>query len=300
MNRIKEVVLDLLEKYELFKRRIVRPERYICKLFYQRMGYPLNLMDPKTFSEKLQWLKLYWHDPRLTELVDKQTVKEFVKEKVGSQYVIPTIGVWDSVDDIDWDSLPDQFVLKCTHDSGGIVICEDKLLFDRQSAIRTLKKSLRRNYYYMGYEWPYKNVVPRIIAEPYLKDAATGELRDYKFFCFDGKVKALFVATDRNKPGKEVKFDFFDSEYNHLPIKQGHENAPIPPQLPSHFEEMKQVASSLSDGFPQVRVDLYEKDGGVLFGELTFFHHGGWTRFDPMAWDYVFGEWISLPQSKTI
>ena len=300
MNWIKKTALDLLERKELFKRRILAPEDYIGKLFYARMGYPLDLENPRTYSEKLQWLKLYWHDPRLTRLVDKYAVKEYVGGRIGQQYVIPTIGVWDSPKDIDWESLPDQFVLKCTHDSGGIVICEDKSMFDIKQSLRCLSKSFKRNYYYMGYEWPYKNVTPRVIAEPYLKDNGTGELRDYKFFCFDGQVKALFVATDRNQPGVDVKFDFFDADYNHLPFRQGHENAASIPDRPARFDEMKGIASALSEGFPHVRVDLYEINGRVLFGELTFFHHGGWTRFDPPEWDYVFGEWLILPKKKVL
>ena len=183
-------------------------------------------------------------------------------------------------------------------DSGGLVICKDKSKLDKHTAVRVIKKSLSNNYYYFGYEWPYKNVKPRIIAEPYIEDSVTKELRDYKFFCFNGKVKALFIATDRNVKGVDVKFDFFDETFHHLPFKQGHENAATMPQKPVCFEEMKQLASRLSEGFPHVRVDLYEVDGRVFFGEMTFFHHGGWTKFDPEEWDEIFGSWLSLP-SKT-
>ena len=298
MNKLKRLGPLFLERIELIKRRFVDPEKYIKTLFYQRMGYPLHLEDPRTYSEKLQWLKLYWHPPILTTLVDKYAVKEYVREKIGDQYVIPTIAAWNRVSDIQWDELPNQFVLKCTHDSGGLVICKDKSKLDKHTAVRVIKKSLSNNYYYFGYEWPYKNVKPRIIAEPYIEDSVTKELRDYKFFCFNGKVKALFIATDRNVKGVDVKFDFFDETFHHLPFKQGHENAATMPQKPVCFEEMKQLASRLSEGFPHVRVDLYEVDGRVFFGEMTFFHHGGWTKFDPEEWDEIFGSWLSLP-SKT-
>ena len=298
MSCIKQFALSLLERKELIKRKLIDPEKYIKTLFYQRTGYPLNLDNPRTYNEKLQWLKMYWHNPILTTLVDKYAVKDFVKERIGEQYVIPTIGVWDKVSDIDWNKLPNQFVLKSTHDSGGLVICKDKSQLDRRSAIKKLKKSMANNYYYYGYEWPYKNVVPRIIAEPYLEDPETRELRDYKFFCFNGVVRALFIATDRNKEGVDVKFDFFDEEFNHLPFKQGHENASILPVKPHCFEEMKVLATTLSRGFPHVRVDFYEVDGHVYFGEMTFFHHGGWTKFDPERWDEVFGSWLTLPEKQ--
>lgn len=291
-------ILDLFETIEYHKRHFVNPEKYIYGLFRQRMGCDLNLDNPKTFSEKLQWMKLYDHNPLYTKLVDKYEVKQYVKEKIGEQYVIPTIGIWEKTKDIDFDKLPDQFVLKCTHDSGGLVICKDKGSLDIRKAKRKLSKSLSRNYYYMGFEWPYKNVKPRILAEVYMEDSKTKELRDYKFFCFNGEVNAMFIATERQKEGEDVKFDFFDSEFNHLPFKQGHENASVLPEKPCRFEEMKFLATVLSKDLPQVRVDFYEVDGKVFFGEMTFFHHGGWTKFEPEEWDRIFGKWIVLPQKQ--
>ena len=299
-NSLRQIVLRFLEKEELIKRRFVKPERYIHKLFFKRMGYPLDLDNPQTYSEKLQWLKLFWHLPILTSLVDKIAVKQYVKEKIGEEYVIPTLAIWEKPSDIDWQSLPNQFVLKCSHDSGGLVICKDKSKLNKNKALRDIKMSFKNNYYYEGFEWPYKNVVPRILAEPYLEDSETGELRDYKFFCFDGEVKALFIATERNNPGVDVKFDFFDPDFNHLPFKQGHENAAVLPKCPKQFESMKRLASVLSEGFPHVRVDFYEVDGRVYFGELTFFHNAGWTRFDPQDWDSRFGEWLMLPDTKIV
>lgn len=294
-----KLVLDFFETIEYYKRHFVNPESYILRMFRKRMGYELNLQNPKTYSEKLQWMKLYDHNPLYTKLVDKYEVKRYIAERIGEQYIIPTFGVWDSVENIDFDSLPNQFVLKCTHDSGGLVICKDRKTFDLKKAKRKLKKSLKRNFYYMGLEWPYKNVKPRIIAEQYMEDNKTRELRDYKFFCFRGDVKALFIATDRQKEGEDVKFDFFDTDYNHLPFRQGHENAPVLPVKPLCFEEMKRLAALLSKDLPQVRVDFYEVNGKIYFGEMTFFHHGGWTKFDPAEWDDIFGEWLTLPD-KTV
>lgn len=292
-------ILDFFETIEYYRRHFVDPNKYIYKVFRHRMGCDLDLQNPKTYSEKLQWMKLYDHNPLYTQLVDKYEVKKYIAEKIGDQYIIPTIGCWDNVEDIDFDSLPDKFVLKCTHDSGGLAICKDKNSFDVRKAKKKLKKSLKRNFYYMGFEWPYKNVKPRIIAEQYMEDSKTKELRDYKFFCFNGEVKALFIATERQKEGEDVKFDFFDTSYNHLPFRQGHENAKVLPEKPVCFEKMKHLATRLSVGLPQVRVDFYEVDGKVYFGEMTFFHHGGWTKFDPEEWDAIFGSWFTLPEIIT-
>ena len=282
-----------------WKARWIIPDKlYLKIIFRSKMGRRLNLIDPKTYSEKLQWLKLYDRRPEYTRMVDKYEAKQYVADIIGEEYVIPTLGVWNKPEEIEWDRLPDQFVLKCTHDSGGIVICRNKADFNKGKAISSLKKSLSNNFYIIGREWPYKKIHPRIIAEKYMEDTKTKELRDYKFFCFDGAVKALFIATERQKEGEDVKFDFFDADFNHLPFLQGHDNAAVMPEKPSQFEKMKTIAAELSKGIPQVRVDLYEVDGRVYFGELTFFHHGGWTPFEPEEWDYKFGKEIRLPSKK--
>lgn len=268
---------------------------FIEKLFYSNMGYELDLNNPKTFNEKLQWLKLYDRKPEYTRMVDKYEVKKYVAEKIGKQYVIPTLGVWDKFDDIDFNSLPNQFVLKCTHDSGGLVICRNKSTFDLQSARKKIKKDLKQNYYWSCREWPYKNVKPRIIAEQYMEDEKTFELRDYKFFCFNGEAKLLFIATDRQTEGEETKFDFFDMEYNHLPFTNGHPNAKVPPEKPLCFDEMRALAEKLSAGIPHLRVDFYEVNGKVYFGELTFFHWSGMKPFEPEDWDEKIGDWLIVP-----
>lgn len=273
---------------------------YLMIMFRILMRRKLNLANPKSFSEKLQWLKLYNRRPEYTMMVDKYTVKKYVSDKIGDKYIIPTLGVWDCPEDIDWDRLPNQFVLKPTHDSGGIVICKDKTKLDKKEAINKLRKGLKRNYYKMWREWPYKNVPRRIIAEKYISpEPGKKDLPDYKFFCFDGEVKALFVATERQNPNEEVKFDFFDSNFNPLPFRQGHDHAKKLPQKPKYFEEMKKAAADLSKGLPHARVDFYETRDGILFGEITLFHFSGLVPFEPEDWDYKLGEWLVLP-NKTI
>lgn len=262
------------------------------------MRKPLNLKHPITFNEKLQWLKLYGRRPIDTVLSDKYAVKEFIAKTIGSKYVIPLLGVWDKFDDIDFDKLPDMFVLKCTHDSGGVVVCKDKSSFDLDAARKRIERGLKHDYYVFSREKAYRDIPRRIIAEEYKEDAKTKELRDYKFFCFDGEPKALFIASDRQKTGEETKFDFFDMDYNHLPFTNGHPNAEVLPEKPVCFEEMKLLAAKLSKGIPHVRVDFYEVNGKVYFGEMTYSHWGGMTPFDPEEWDYTFGSWIKLPSCK--
>lgn len=269
---------------------------YLKMLFRVRMGYKLNLDNPQTFNEKLQWLKLYNRKPEYTKMVDKVGAKEYVASIIGEEYIIPTLGVWDRVEDIDWNSLPDQFVLKCTHDSGGIVICADKSKLDIEVAKKKLKRGLKKNFYASNREWPYKNVRPRIIGEKYMVDESGYELKDYKWFCFDGVPKALFIATDRGVEGEETKFDFFDSDFNHLPFTNGHPNATREIKKPVGFEKMKELAALLSKGQPHLRVDFYDINGKIFFGELTFYHWSGMMPFDPEEWDYKYGEYIRLPK----
>ncbi|MBQ7047862.1 MAG: glycosyl transferase [Clostridia bacterium] len=269
-------------------------EKFLKMRYKLCVGRSLDLNEPKTFNEKIQWLKIHKRLPKYISMVDKISVKDYVSEIIGEEYVIPTLGVWDKAEDVDFDSLPNQFVLKCNHDSGGIVICKNKSDLDKQSALKKLKKALKRNPYNAAREWPYKSVQRRILAEEYLEDDKLRELRDYKFFTFNGEVKALFVASDRQDPNKETKFDFFDSNYNRLPIVNGHPNSEKLPEKPENFELMKELAKKLGQGMPHVRVDFYEVNGRVYFGELTFYHYGGLVAFEPNHWDEVFGSWIDL------
>lgn len=268
--------------------------KFIEFIWKKKMNYPLNLDNPQTFNEKLQWIKLYDHNPLYTKMVDKYEAKDYVASLIGNEYIIKTLGVWDRFDDIDFGTLPNQFVLKCTHDSGGLVICKDKSKFNIPIAKQIIEKSLKRNFYSSAREWPYKNVKKRIIAEEYVEDAKTKELRDYKFFCFNGEPKIMFISKDRQNRN-EPYVDFFDMNFNHLDMRRGHPNAPVPPQKPDNFELMKELAKVLSKGFPELRVDFYEANGKVLFGELTLFPAAGLVPFEPEKWDRIMGEWIKLP-----
>lgn len=266
---------------------------YLKLVFWARMDRRLNLKDPKTFNEKLQWLKLYNRKPEYTVMVDKYAAKEYVSNIIGSEYVTPTLGVWDSFEQIDFDALPKQFVLKCTHDSGGLVICKDKEKLDYEYARKKITKCLKQNYYFIGREWPYKNVKPRIIAEKYMVDASGDDLKDYKFFCFDGVPRLLLIASDRQKD-TDTCFDFYDMNFKHLPFKQGHPNAKQRIEKPSSFGLMYELAEKLSFGIPHVRIDFYEVEGQPVFGEMTFFHFGGMTPFEPDEWDDKIGSMLKI------
>ncbi len=274
-------------------------DQTFLKLRYRAMlGKKLNLDNPKTYTEKLQWMKLYDRQDRYTDLVDKAKVKEYVSAIIGEEYIIPTLGIWDRVEDIRLEDLPERFVLKCTHDSGGMVICRSKADLDWEQAKSKLKHAWGKKFYWENREWAYKNVTPRIIAEPYLEDSRTGELRDYKFFCFQGEPKMMYVASDRLKPGEPTKFDFFDLDYQHLEIVNGHPHAAVVPQKPEYFEQMKELATKLSKGMSHVRVDLYEVNGRIYFGEFTFYHCSGMLPFTPEKWDRVLGDWLILPREQ--
>ena len=272
-------------------------EDFLKRMYRIQMGRELNLENPQTYTEKLQWLKLNDHRPEYTRMVDKFAAKEYVAEKIGSEYVIPLLGVWDRVEDIDFEKLPQQFVLKTTHDSGGLVICKDKAKLDIPAAKRKLRHFQKRNYYDHNREWPYKHVLHRIIAEGYMEDTAQGELRDYKFFTFGGEPKVLYIAQGRGR-GEPTVADFFDMEFNHLPFTIDHDMATMPPEKPKNFELMKKLAATLSEGTPQLRVDFYEVDGKVYFGEMTFFHCSGMEAFHPESWDQKFGDWVILPEKN--
>ena len=275
--------------------RLIPDKIWLTYRFKRRVGYAMDWKNPKTYSQKLQWLKVYNRNPLYTTLVDKFEVKKYISDAIGEEYIIPTLGVWDSFDEIDFDLLPNQFVLKCTHDSGGLIIVKDKSSLDKEAARKKFKVALKHNPYSVDREWPYKNVKPRIIAEKYMEDSSTHDLRDYKFFSFDGDTKAMFIATERGSEKEETKFDFFDMDYNHLPFTNGHPNAAVLPKKPENFDLMRSLANKLSKGIPHVRVDFYEVDGKVYFGEMTFFHWSGMKPFDPMEWDKTFGDWIKLP-----
>lgn len=277
----------------------VLPDKwYLFFRFKNRVGYWPHLNHPRTFNEKLQWLKLNDRHAEYTQMVDKIDAKKYVASIIGDKYIIPTLGVWNSVDEIEWDKLPNQFVIKVSSDSGGIVVCKDKQTLDIEKAKEKLTNGWGKNYYVHNKEYPYRDLIPRIIAEEYKEDESGYELRDYKIFCFNGEPKILFVASDRQKAGEDTKFDFFDLNWNHLPFTNGHPNSKEHIAKPKNFEEMLEIAKKLSVGIPQVRIDLYNCNGQIYFGEITFFHWSGMTAFDPVEWDFKLGKMIKLPCEK--
>lgn len=270
---------------------------YLSLRYRIKMGKWINWRNPVTYNEKLQWLKIYNRRDEYTKLVDKYEVKEYVSKLVGEEYVIPTLAVWDNVDEIDFDILPDQFVLKTTHSGGntGVVICKDKNSLDREAAKLKLNKSLKNDIYASFREWPYKNVRARIIAEKYMSDNIHSALPDYKFYCFDGSPKVLLVATGRNV---NLCFDYYDMEFNHLPFRQGGPNSSYTIEKPRSLDKMIKLAAILSKDIPHVRIDMFDVDSRIYFGEYTFFDSSGMAKFDPEDWDYNFGEYIKLPKQK--
>lgn len=270
-------------------------ETYLKIAYRIAMGKKLHLNPPVTFNEKLQWLKLYDRRPEYTTMVDKYEAKKWVAERIGKEYIIPTLGVWNHFDEIDFDKLPNQFVLKCTHDSGGLVICRDKSRLDKKAARKKLETCLKHNFFWGQREWPYKNVKPRIIAEKYMEDTETKELRDYKFYAFRGIVRAMFIAS--NRQNGETKADYFDMNFKPLPFNWGYPNSKKLPSKPLSFDKMVKIAEQVTKNIPEARVDFYEVNGKAYFGEITFFDGSGMERFNPDTWDKKFGEWLKLPEN---
>ena len=294
-SKLFHIVYQMAANMKIKAQQALSDEEFIREKFKEDTGKEPNLENPQTFNEKLQWLKLYDRQEKYTMLVDKYRVKQYITEKIGAEYVIPVVGgPWKSADEIELDSLPKQFVLKCNHDCGSVVVCRDKDSFDLSAARKKLNAALQKNYFWVGREWPYKNVEPCIFAEAYMEDPTDQELRDYKFFCFHGQPKLIFIATDRGNESVETKFDFFDMEFNHLDIRNGHPNAEVTPHKPHNFDVMKALAEKLSQGIPHVRVDFYEVDNKIYFGEMTFFHWGGMVVWEPEEWDERLGTWLDI------
>ncbi len=284
-DRIRFIIQDLSR---------ILPDKMYLKILYKKCTKnKLDLSNPQTFNEKLQWLKLNNRKDEYTKMVDKYEVKKYVANIIGEQYIIPTIGVYDKFKDIDFDKLPNQFVLKCTHDSGGIVICKNKNNFDKTKARKILNFSLRRNYFYYSREYPYKNVKRRIIAEKYMQDEACKDLRDYKLFCFDGECKLIQVDFDRFKNHRRNLYDLNWNLIEDLSIKYPSDKNVII-EKPSNLDEMLEIARKLSKNIPFVRVDLYLINGKIYFGELTFFHGGGYEKFTPEEWNKKLGDMIKI------
>lgn len=271
-------------------------EEYLKRQYKVVMGKELDLEHPKTFNEKLQWLKLHNRRPEYTMMVDKYSVKDYVAKNIGEQYIIPTIGIWDRFEDIDFEKLPKQFVLKTTHDSGGIVICKDKSQFDIKKARQKLNKSLGRNYYFWGREWPYKNVIPRIIAEQYIVNAETGDLPDYKVLCFNGEPKFIEVHNGRFI-GNHTQ-DIYDENWNKTDISQvGMPKSEFIMHKPTFLDEMLNLSRIIAKDIIHVRVDWYYVNKKLYFGEITFYDGSGYDAFND-NYDEILGELINCCQSK--
>ena len=266
---------------------------YVSKVRFKRsFARELNLDNPKTFNEKLQWLKLNNRKSIYTTMVDKYSVKKFVSDVIGEEYVIPSLGVWDSYDEIDFDSLPDRFVLKCTHDSGSVKVIRDKKSIDHQHIKSFFEKKLSYNYFYLQREWPYKNVKPRIIAEQYIEDDINPELRVYKVFNFNGSPKIIQMITGDKTDHEYI--NYYDTEWNLLNLKQNFPNGPID-KKPEQLNEILDLSEKLSQNLPFIRTDFYIVNGKVLFSEFTFFSDAGLAIFEPKEWDRKLGDLISLP-----
>lgn len=271
-------------------------EKFLSRIFQILMNQELSLEHPKTFNEKLQWLKLYNRKTSYTTMVDKYKVREYIRERLGEKYLIPLLGVWNNPEEIDFDILPNQFVLKCNHNSGlGMSICKDKVLFDFAKAKKDLRRGIRENYYQKNREWPYKDVPRKIIAEQYMKSDAGG-LTDYKIHCFNGEPKLILVCKDRFLETGLTE-DFFSVNWEHLDIRRPkHPNASAPIKKPEELDEMLRLAAILSKDIPFLRVDFYIVDHKIYFSELTFYPASGFDKFVPEIWDNILGDWLKLPE----
>lgn len=275
-------------------------EEYLKRRFHAYMKRDLNLENPKSFNEKLQWLKLHDQNSIYTTMVDKSAAKEYVASIIGESYIIPTFGIWDRFENIDFDSLPNKFVLKCTHDSGVHVLVKDKSHLDFAAARKKFNYSLRNNYFYIGREWPYKNVKPRIIAEKYMEDNEQEGLSDYKIHSFNGEPKVILVCKDRFSK-KGMTEDFFDIKWQHLPVKRVfYENSSEHIPKPLVLDEMISLSKKLSKNIPFLRTDFYIINEKVYFGELTFYPASGFEQFVPDSFDIKMGNWLRLPEETIL
>lgn len=284
-NKIKEKYRYYMIKFkyiELLKRD-----------FKKCVGYELNLDNPKTFNEKLQWLKCYYRDPLMELCADKVAVRNFVKDTIGEEYLTPNYGVYNAPEEINFDKLPDSFVLKTNHASGQVIICNDKRNIKINKIKLQLKKWLTTNYYYLTGEWVYKNIKPKIICEKLLDNNIT----DYKFYCFNGEPKILLICTDRTN---EVKMNYYDMNFKLLPLKQKAKNNLAKMIRPDNFELLKQLSKNLSKQFPHVRVDFFVVKNKIYFSELTFFDSNGMEPFNPIEWDYKLGSYLNLPKANNV
>ena len=287
-------IIILLYLWDRVAPIIISDKVFLTVKFRLRMGYWMDFNDPKTFNEKLNWLKLYDRNPLYSKLADKYEVKKIVAQKIGAEYIVSNYGVWSLFEDINFSKLPDQFVLKTTGDSSGVIICKNKNGFDMKFAAKRIAKSLKLNYYYRNREWPYKDIKPRIIADMLLDEHTGKELQDYKFWCFNGEPKVMYIT---NK-GKNIAENFYDMDF--MPIDICHGCPRVTPEFkkPTDFEKMKELASILSMGIPFVRVDFFYVNNKIFFGEYTFYDWGGLKPFINYEMDLRIGEWLLLPSKN--
>lgn len=272
----------------------ISDKNYIEKEFYYRLGKVLDLENPQTFNEKLQWLKLYDRKPEYTKMVDKYQAKKYVAEKIGEEYIIPTLGIWNRAEDIEWEKLPDKFVLKATHDSGGLVICRDKNTLDKKATIDKLNKSLKTDYYLLHREWPYKDVPRKIIAEKFMTDKENDDLKDYKFYCFNGEPQFLYLSEGmENHATAKISFVNLDWTFADFGRTDYSPFLELPPK-PLNLEKMIEISRKLSDGIKFLRVDLYEINEKIYFGELTFCPCAGMMSFLPASADLEVGKKLQI------
>ncbi len=288
-------IFNFISQYKIVKLVNLVPDQLYLKLVYWlQTGEKLNFSNPVTYNEKLQWLKIYNRKELYTHMVNKFEVREYVAKIIGEEYLIPLIGVWDSFDEIDFNKLPEKFVLKCTHDSGGIAVCHSQKDFDVKKERKKFRRLLKNNYFNYLREWPYKNVVPQIVAEQLMTDGSGTDgqqLQDYKFFCFNGIPKLIMVVQDRFGT---TKSNFYDMNFNIIDLRIGNPNFSEHIEKPINFDLMVEIAKRLSEGLKHIRVDLYNIRGKIYFGELTFFHWGGMSIIEPYEWNVKMGNWIKI------
>lgn len=269
-------------------------ETFLKKRWKVRFGKDLNLENPKTFNEKMQWLKLYNRKLEYTTFVDKYEVKKYVASVIGEEYIIPTLGLYGRFSDIDFNKLPDQFVIKCTHDSGSTIVVRDKNRMNKMAVKKKIDRALKKNYYYSSREWPYKNVKPRIIVEKYMEDEGNKLMRDYKFFCFDGKPEIMYISEGLENHAT-AGISFYDMNMKLIDCKRSdYRQLDYIPEKPKNFGKMKEFSAILSKGIPHLRVDWYEINGKLYFSELTFSTCGGIVPFENDGWDKKLGDMIDL------
>lgn len=269
-------------------------KKFIRQMYWARTGQHLNLDNPETFTEKQNWLKLYDHNPLYTILADKYRVKKYVSSKIGEEYIVPCYGFWENIEDIEFEHLPNQFVLKCNHNSGGgLVVCRDKSKLNIEAAKEGLRKGLSDNFYKYSRVWPYKHIRRGVLADMFLDDHTGTELRDYKWLCFDGEPKIMYIT---NK-GKNIYENFYDMDFNSIDISHGYQKLSPNLEKPNGFEKMKELAKELSTGIPFVRIDFFYVDERIYFAEYTFFDWGGMKPLNG-EWEKILGEWITLKKKE--